>query len=79
MGIFKKIGTAAFVAAVSALPVMATEGAGNVTLPETGVDISSYVTTAIVGLGGVIAVAVGGYFAFLLIKVGIRFAGRWLK
>ena len=52
---------------------------GNVTLPETGVDISSYCTTAITSIGSVVAVCVGGYFAFKLVKIGIKWAGSLLS
>lgn len=78
MSIFHKIGAAAFVAAATALPMMAQESQA-VTIPETGVDISGYVSTAITSIGGVIAVCVGGFFAFLLIKKGVKFASSMLR
>ena len=52
---------------------------GNVTLPETGVDIGAYCTTAITSIGSVVAVCVGGYFAFKLVKIGIKWAGSLLS
>lgn len=52
--------------------------ADTVTLPATGLDIGSYVTAAITALAAVLAVVVGGYFAFLLVKKAMRWAGRAL-
>lgn len=49
---------------------------GGVTLPSTGIDVGEYVTAAITALGSVLAVVVGGYFAFLLVKKALRWAGR---
>lgn len=56
--------------ALSPVGLMAQEA---VQIPETGVDIAGYITSAIAALGGVVAVAVGGYFAFL----GIKSALKW--
>ena len=49
-----------------------------VTIPDSGIDMAGYVTAAILAIGGVVAVVVGGYFAFLLIKVAMRWAGKAL-
>lgn len=46
-----------------------------VTLPETGINVSGYATTAISSLGAVAAVAVGGYVAFLLVRKGLS----WIR
>jgi len=51
---------------------------GGVTLPSTGIDVAEYVTAAITALGVVLAAVVGGYFAFLLIKKAMRWAGKAL-
>lgn len=51
---------------------------GGVTLPTTGLDIAAYVTAAITGLATVLAAVVGGYFAFLLVKKALRWAGKAL-
>lgn len=51
---------------------------GGVTLPSTGIDVGEYVTAAITALGVVLAAVVGGYFAFLLIKKAMRWAGKAL-
>lgn len=47
---------------------------GQVSLPATGVDVAGYVTAAITALGAVVLVAVGGYFAFVVIRLGLRWA-----
>lgn len=46
-----------------------------VTLPETGVNVAEFATTAISSLGAVVAVAVGGYVAFLLVRKGLS----WIR
>ena len=50
----------------------------DVVLPEplgTGVTMGDYIGAGILSLGGVVAVAVGGYTAFSLVWIGCR----WLK
>lgn len=47
-----------------------------VTLPDPGVDTAGFITATITALGAVVAVAVGGYFAFILIKMGLRWARK---
>jgi len=47
-----------------------------VTLPDTGVDVSGYITAGIVVLGAVVATAMGGYVAFLLIRKACKAIGR---
>lgn len=49
-----------------------------VTLPDTGIDMPGYITAAITGLGGVVIAVVGGYFAFMLVKKGLKWAGKAL-
>jgi hypothetical protein len=46
------------------------------TIPTTGVDIGAYATAAITALGAVVLVIIGGYFAFKLIKLGLRWVGK---
>jgi hypothetical protein len=58
-----KAALALMVASVLTAPCLA-----QVTLPTTGVDVEDYITAAITALGTVVAVAVGGYFAFLIIR-----------
>ncbi len=50
-----------------------------VTLPTevTGaVDVAGYVTALITALAAVVAVVVGGFFAFRVIKMALRWTGR---
>lgn len=49
-----------------------------VTLPETGADIGEFISISITGMAAVVAVAVGGYFAFLLIRKGMKWANHAL-
>jgi hypothetical protein len=51
---------------------------GDVTIPDTGLDIAGYVTAAITTVAGVFAVVVGGYFAFLIVKKAMKWAGKAL-
>lgn len=43
-----------------------------VTLPNTGVDVAGYVTAIILGLGAIVALCVGGTFAFMLVSWGVK-------
>jgi len=52
---------------------------GQAALPDTGVDVSEYLTLGITGLGAVALTAVGGYVAFLLIKKGLKWGGKALS
>jgi hypothetical protein len=47
-----------------------------VTLPDTGVNVGEYLTAGITTMGTVVAVAVGGFIAFKIVKVAIGWAGR---
>lgn len=40
------------------------------------VGVEDYITAAITTLGTIVGVAVGGYFAFKLAKIALRWAGR---
>lgn len=68
----------AFVLACLASAAAFAEGVTLPTVLGAGVGVEDYVTASITALGGVIAVCVGGYFAFLLVRKGIRWAGRML-
>ncbi len=46
-----------------------------VTIP-TPVKVDEYITESISRLGAIVAVAVGGYFGFLLVRMGLRWARR---
>ncbi len=63
-----------------ALSVLAIAGApaADVTIPTTGLDIGGYITAAITAVAAVFAVVVGGYFAFLIVKKAMRWAGKAL-
>ena len=55
-----------------AVPVFAEGEPTTVTIPDAGVDITAYATSAITTLGGVVAVCVGGVICFMLVRWGIR-------
>lgn len=44
-------------------------------IPDIGVDVGGLITTGITTLGAVVAVAVGGYAAFLVVRRGLV----WLR
>lgn len=48
---------------------------GQITIPDVGVDISGAIGTAATALGSIVAVAVGTYLAFLLVRKGLG----WLR
>lgn len=48
-------------------------------IPDIGVDTGAAVTAAITLLGGVVAIAVGGYAAFLIVRRGLRWLGTALR
>ena len=77
MSCLKKMLAGATLALGAAVPMFAQEGSANI--PETGIDIAAYATAAITSLGAIIAVCVGGYFAFKLVKIGIKWAGSLLS
>ena len=54
--------------ALVAVATMCTQAMAQVTLPTTGVDVEGHIDAVIADLGTVALAAVGGYFAFLLIK-----------
>lgn len=45
-------------------------------LPDTGCDVSSLITSGITAMGAVAAVAVGGYVAFKIVKKALGWVGR---
>lgn len=57
---------------------VAAASAADVTIPTTGLDIGGYITAAITAVAAVFAVVVGGYFAFLIVKKAMRWAGKAL-
>lgn len=50
-----------------------------VTLPDTGLNVAGFITAAITGLAAIVAVALGGYVAFLLVKKAMRWIGKALN
>lgn len=50
--------------------------ASTVTLPDTGANISGLVTAGITAIGAIVALIVGGYFAFLVIRLAMKWARR---
>ena len=51
-------------------------GAAFASLPDTGCDVSSLITSGITAMGAVAAVAVGGYVAFKVVKKALGWVGR---
>lgn len=63
--------------ALSLLVLAAVASAADpVTLPSTGLDIGAFITAGITAVAAVVAIAVGGYFAFLIVRKGIRWASK---
>jgi hypothetical protein len=65
----------AAVLALGAPALFAVEG-DPVTLVDTGANVTGHINAAILALGAVAAVAVAGYFAFFVIKRGLRWAAK---
>jgi len=63
-------------AGVAFVTVAASSAFAEVTLPTTGVDVGEYITAGITALGAVVAVAIGGYVAFLLIKKACKWVSK---
>lgn len=67
----------AFIMALALMLVtVGAASAADVVIPSTGCDIGGFITAGITAMAAIAAIAVGGYFAFLLIKKGIRWAGK---
>lgn len=47
-----------------------------ITLPDTGIDTAGHVSVAITALGEIVLVIVGGFFAFKVIHLALRWVGR---
>jgi len=52
---------------------------GIVSVPDIGVDVGSLLGSAVETLGSVVAVAVGGFVAFLIVKRGLVWLGTALR
>lgn len=72
-----KWGAKAFsVVAIGGAFFLPTIAGATVTLPETGIDIPGWIAAIIAALGAIVAVAMGGYCAFLLVKKAFKWIGR---
>jgi uncharacterized membrane protein YhaH (DUF805 family) len=60
-----------FALAIMAVPAMA----ATPTLPDTGVDVASYVNVLVTALGAIIGVVIGATFSIFVIRRGIS----WVK
>jgi len=58
--------------------IVSTASATDITLPDTGIDIGAYITAAITALAAPVGVAIGGWFAWLLIRKAIKWARKAL-
>lgn len=63
-------------AVASTLAVVSAASAQGAELPDTGVDMEDLLGLAITGLGAIVVVVVGGYLAFKLIKLALRWVGK---
>ena len=52
--------------------------ADSVTIPDTGLDIGKWITAAIVLMASVAGVAIGGFFAFLIVKKALLWGAKAL-
>ena len=50
--------------------------ASGVTIPDIGCDTGAYITAGITSVGAVAAVAVGGYFAFLVVRRALKWGNK---
>lgn len=66
----RKVGASAAALALFATPAYAAAD------PITGLDVEALITTAILGIGVLVGAALAGYFAFKIIKIGLRWFGR---
>ena len=71
----KQVATACALALIACL-LWSGVAAAQVTLPDPGVDVGGAITAAITALGIVVTVAVGGYFAYLIVRKGMQWARR---
>jgi hypothetical protein len=62
--------------AFGTLAASAHASGSTVTLPDTGANISGLVTAGITAIGAIVAVIVGGYFSFLVIRLAMKWARR---
>lgn len=65
-----------FLSVVSLLAISVAAHAASVDIPSTGVDMQGFISASILTLGGIVAVAIGGFFAFWAIRKGIQWASK---
>ena len=71
-----KLARVAGLFAFLAFIAMSQMASAQVTLPDTGVDISEYVTAAATVLGAAVATVIGVFFAYRIIKITLRWTGK---
>ncbi|QDU58328.1 hypothetical protein [Aeoliella mucimassa] len=57
---------------------MGVASASDPLIPDSGVDIGAFISEGITKMGSVVAVAVGGMFAFLIVRYAMKWAMRAL-
>jgi len=67
----KRYGMAVAFIATAVVPALVQ---AQVTLPSTGIDVEDYVAALVTAMGVVVAACIGGMFAFLALRKGIRWA-----
>jgi hypothetical protein len=70
---------AAVVLALGSAGVAVAQEPPPITLPDSGVDIEGHITAAITAMGAVVAVVVGGFFAFMIVRKGLQWARGALR
>lgn len=48
-------------------------------IPDFGIDLTGLLNNGVALLGGVFGAAIAIYFGFLIIRAGVRFAGRGMS
>lgn len=77
LGNMKKTVAVAAVGTMTVASSFAAEGAA-VTLPDTGVNVADYISKGITTMGAVVAVAVGGYVAFKVVRKALGWINKAL-
>lgn len=77
LGNMKKTVAVAAVGTMTVASSFAAEGSA-VTLPDTGVNVADYISKGITTMGAVVAVAVGGYVAFKVVRKALGWINKAL-
>lgn len=72
----QKIKKLAFAALALAPLATFAQDAGGVSIPDSGVDIEGYISSGITEMGSVVAVALGGFVCFLMVKKAMGWIRR---